>query len=108
MSHFAALPVPPSTPRATNRGVSAESARIDWSYADAFRHYYDSVQKQSDDNNRRRVFANLLDEHSALGWDGDEALPTSLNAVSRSFDFVANLPPRVASPDLSVNRYGDV
>ena len=108
MSHFAAVPVPPETPRSANRGVSRESAAVDWSYAEAFRRYYSSVEKQTDVSNKRKAFAVLLDEHSSRGWDGDDAAPTSLDAVCRSYELVSNLPPRFSNPDVSVNRYGDV
>lgn len=108
MSHFAVLPIPPATPRGANRGVSDESATVDMSYATAFRWICNSIDKQAAIGKTRGIFLQLLQDHSAPGWDGEGANATSLDAVSRSYEFVSNLPPRLSNPDVSVNRYGDV
>ena len=108
MSHFVALAIPPSVPRREDSSVSAASKALDKSYATLFRETFNSIEKQSAADRTQRRFAELLHNHGAPDWDGDGADPTTLDAVSRTYDFVSNLPPRFSRPDVSVNRYGDV
>jgi hypothetical protein len=78
------------------------------SYAKAFRRMCNSINRQDAIGKSQGIFLRVLQEHAVPNWDGDGASATSEDAVSRSYEFVASLPPKLSNPDVSVNRYGDV
>lgn len=108
MSYAACLPTPPSALRWPNRGVSVESNCVETLYAAAMRHLASSFGKQVEMGELEEKFRKLMLDHSAPDWDGYDARPASPDAVERAYAFAGSLPPGLASPDVSINPYGDV